>query len=503
MNSMLPRAHCLLLRGDAGSGKTAILRQIHALHGGAFLNMDALISAMRSRHPLAVEETFEQLVLEHLAAHACVIVDDLDQLITVTRSGCNSAYPRQDYLNMVLLKLAAFAEAQNKKLIFGAGSMAYALYYRASATSIGDFEVQDYAFLCHTYLGAKLAKGIDFAKVYRFAPSLNAYQLKHVCVELSERTELTTDFFIDYLRERHMTSNVNLGEVQAVDLYDLKGIESIIQSLEANLIVPLENDELAQSLNLKPKRGVLLAGPPGTGKTTVGRALAHRLKSKFFLVDGTIISGTSQFYGMIHQIFESAKQNAPSIIFIDDSDVIFENNEEMGLYRYLLTMLDGLESASANRICVMMTAMDVGHLPPALIRSGRIELWLEMPLPNQKARGEILTDLVAKLPDELRTLDIPGVAAMTEGFTGADLKRLVEDGKTLYAYDKVRKQKMLDLTAYFMQAVRGVQANKAIYARAEQRARQQRPSRPVWFDGPSSGDEESVVMVTELSQPQS
>src|ERR1041384_5659661 len=84
-----------------------------------------------------------------------------------------------------------------------------------------------------------------------------------------------------------------------------------------HIVLPLENDELATRLQLKPKRGVLLVGPPGTGKTTVGRALAHRLKSKFFLIDGTFISGTRDFYERVHHVFEAAKQNAPSIIFID------------------------------------------------------------------------------------------------------------------------------------------------------------------------------------------
>src|SRR5205807_9012232 len=137
--------------------------------------------------------------------------------------------------------------------------------------------------------------------------------------------DLDTDRFIDYLRSQWLVSNVNLGEVQAVDLNDLQGVDAVLRSLEANIILPLENDALATELNLKPKRGVLLAGPPGTGKTTAGRALAHRLKSKFFLLDGTIISGTHQFYQRIQQLFEAAKQNAPSIIFIDDSDVIFES----------------------------------------------------------------------------------------------------------------------------------------------------------------------------------
>ena len=80
--------------------------------------------------------------------------------------------------------------------------------------------------------------------------------------------------------------------------------------------------------------------------------------------NGTFISGTPNFYRNVHQIFEAAKQNAPSIIFIDDSDVIFEDNDETGLYRYLLTMLDGLESESAGRVCVMLTAMEVSSQQP-------------------------------------------------------------------------------------------------------------------------------------------
>src|SRR5436309_10324996 len=141
-----------------------------------------------------------------------------------------------------------------------------------------------------------------------------------------------------------MTSNVDLNEVQAVDLRSLKGLDDVIASLEANVVLPFENDKLATELRIKPKRGVLIIGPPGTGKTTVGRALAHRLKSKFFLIDGTFISGTRDFYDRIRNVVEAAKQNAPSIIFVDDSDVIFETGKEQGLYRYLLTLLDGIET---------------------------------------------------------------------------------------------------------------------------------------------------------------
>jgi len=235
--------------------------------------------------------------------------------------------------------------------------------------------------------------------------------------------------------------------------------------LEANIILPFEQVELADELRLKPKRGVLLAGPPGTGKTTVGRALAHRLKSKFFLIDGTCISGTSGFYGRIQQVFEEAKHNAPAIIFLDDSDVIFENGDELGLYRYLLTMLDGLESASAGQVCVMLTAMDVSSIPPALVRSGRIELWLEMTLPDDAARAAILESLLRDQAAIFGGVDKKRLVEATTKFTGADLKRLIEDGKNLFAYDRVKREPLQPVTEYFLRAVETVRENKVRYAK--------------------------------------
>jgi SpoVK/Ycf46/Vps4 family AAA+-type ATPase len=353
------------------------------------------------------------------------------------------------------------------------------------------FTVEDYAALCDCYLGTERAGLLEVGKVHRFAPKLNARQLRNTCEALCDSEKLDTDRFVEYLRERHMASNVDLGEVQAVDLHDLKGLGDVIDALEANVILPLENAELAEELQLKPKRGVLLAGPPGTGKTTVGRALAHRLKSKFFLIDGTVVSGSSDFYDRIHRIFEAAKQNAPGIIFIDDSDVIFESSQDTGLYRYLLTMLDGLESASAGRICLMMTAMDVGNLPPALVRSGRIELWLETRLPDDGARLAILADRCRDLPAAIGTVDLQQLAAASEGLTGADLKRVVEDGKLLFAFERMRNTHTLPATEYFLRAVETVRRNKAQYAEAEARARARHPVRPPYFDGFAAVGEES------------
>ncbi len=471
----------VVLWGGTGSGKTTVLHTLHRRSGGAFLNMKEFVAAMHGQHPLALEETFARLVMEALVAHESVIVDDLHLLSNVVC--CNNFYPRVKLLEAALMPIAVYAAEAGKKLIFGNEGLALTpIHERCYYYGIDEFKVADYSFLCHDYLDSKVARGLDYDKIYRFAPKLNAHQIKAACVWLRSERNVTTEKFIEYLRSRRMSSNVKLGEVQEVDLHDLKGMDDLIQSLEANIILPLENDDLAAELKLKPKRGVLLAGPPGTGKTTVGRALAHRLRSKFFLIDGTFIAGTRNFYGRIHEVFEAAKHNAPSIIFIDDSDAIFESGEELGLYRYLLTKLDGLESESAGQVCVMMTAMNVGHLPPALIRSGRIELWLETRLPDEEARTAILQGHLRQLPSAIAGVDLEAVVVATDSLTGADIKRLVEDAKTLFAYDKARRCPLRPPTEYFLEVVETVRANKERYAAAEAQARQQHPARSSIFD---------------------
>src|SRR5262249_40171763 len=161
----------------------------------------------------------------------------------------------------------------------------------------------------------------------------------------------------------------------------------IVEALETNIVLPFENRKLAMELGLKPKRGVLLYGPPGTGKTSIGRALAHRMKGKFFLIDGSFISEPpNMFFEKFQAVVREAEENSPSVLFIDDADVLFRIDHVAGLVRYLLSLLDGLESETARNVCVMMTAMDVKKIPDALLRSGRVELWLETRQPSEETR---------------------------------------------------------------------------------------------------------------------
>lgn len=453
-----------LLAGDNGSGKTTILQELQRETRGRLLTLADLSSAMREKHPLALEETFEQIVLAALQEDDFVIIDDVDVLEGVV-SGCGGAYPRPSWLSAPAIALCRFTEQAGKKLVFGGGAP-YAAQSRAFQLRIDEFQIADYEFLVRAYLPASRADLLSIAKIHRFAPGLSAHQIRNACLWLADDDALDTDSFVEYLRSQGMTSNVDLSEVRQVRLQDLQGIDDVINSLETQVVLPLENDELATEYGLKPKRGVLLLGPPGTGKTTIGRALAHRLKSKFFLVDGTFIAGTDRFYWRINQVFDEAQRNAPAIIFIDDCDAIFQSGQELGLYRYLLTMLDGLESESMGRVCVMFTAMNVADLPPALVRSGRIELWLETALPDARARHSILSRHLSSLPSKIGDIDITELVEVTEGFTGADLGPLVDSGKNLLAYDQIQRRESAPPTSYFLAAVKAIRANKERYEKA-------------------------------------
>ena len=120
----------------------------------------------------------------------------------------------------------------------------------------------------------------------------------------------------------------------------------------------------------------------------------------------------------------------------------------------------------------MMTAMNAGDLPPAMVRSGRVELWLETALPDERARETLLRTHLADLPEQLHEVDLAQVVANTEGFSGADLLSLLHDAKILVAYDDAHNEPFKGGDDYFATAIRDIAKRREAYERAEQRARE-------------------------------
>ena len=144
-------------------------------------------------------------------------------------------------------------------------------------------------------------------------------------------------------------------------------------------------------------------------------------------------------------------------------------------------MLDGLESESSGRVCVMLTAMDICHIPPALIRSGRVELWLETKLPDQPSRAILIEKLVSNLDLSSIDFDIDEIAMASEGCTPADLKRLINEAKTQYAWDENREKPLKSLTDYAIDSINSLKDLKKKYENTRKQSAGAE-NRPVWFD---------------------
>ena len=219
-----------------------------------------------------------------------------------------------------------------------------------------------------------------------------------------------------------------------VSLADLGGVDQVIQQLEDLIVLPLLQPEVYISSKIQPPRGILLHGPPGCGKTMIANAFAAEIGVHFIAISApSIVSGMSgESEKALREYFEEAKKIAPCIIFIDEVDAITPKREsaqremEKRIVAQLLTCMDSLslEQTNGKSVIVLAATNRPDSLDPALRRGGRFDKEINMGVPGEAVREQIIKALTRQMSIS-STLDFAKFAKMTPGFVGADLNDLV------------------------------------------------------------------------------
>lgn len=230
-----------------------------------------------------------------------------------------------------------------------------------------------------------------------------------------------------------VVSAMEVIDSQEVDYSQIGGLDDQIREISESVELPLTRPESFMRIGISPPKGVMLYGPPGTGKTLLAKAVAHRTHATFIRVIGSEL--VQKYIGdgakLVRDIFEMARKKAPAIIFIDELDAIAATrlNDTNGADRevqrtlmQLLAEMDGFDNRGDVRIIAATNRPDV--LDPAIIRPGRFDRVIEIPLPDQIGREAIFrihTDRLS-IDDDV---DHAKLAKLTEGASGADMGAIV------------------------------------------------------------------------------
>jgi len=265
-----------------------------------------------------------------------------------------------------------------------------------------------------------------------------------------------------------------IDSIPDISYSDVGGLEEQLQEVRETVELPLKKPELFKKIGIDPPKGVLLYGAPGTGKTLLAKAVAHETEATFIRIIGSEL--VQKFIGegarLVREIFNLAKQKAPTILVIDELDAIGSqrlkiatsgDREVQRTLMQLLSEMDGFDMRGDIKIIGATNRVDI--LDPALLRPGRFDRMIEFPIPDEVSREAIFKIHTRNLTVE-NELNIKKFVNLTEGATGADIKAMcteagmfairrdadmIKENDFLDAIDKVMrkaKEKFVDSRLY-------------------------------------------------------
>jgi len=323
-----------------------------------------------------------------------------------------------------------------------------------------DVDLDRLAEITHGFVGADLealAREAAMITLRKIMPKIE-FEADYIPYELLLELEVTMDDFLEALKEVEPSAIREVfTEIPDVKWNDVGGLEEIKRVLKETIEWPLRYPDLFKKANTNPAKGLLLTGLPGTGKTLLAKAVASESGVNFISVKGPAL--LSKWVGEsergIREVFKKAKQASPCIIFFDEIDAIAptrgasaDSHVTERVISQLLTELDGIEELKGVVVLAASNRPDI--IDPALLRAGRFDFQLELPIPDEKTRLEIFEVHTRDKP-LASDVDLGSLAKLTEGMVGSDIEAASRRASMLAIREFINREKK-DLTKFKISA---------------------------------------------------
>ncbi len=320
-------------------------------------------------------------------------------------------------------------------------------YWIATIISKTSFE-----FIIFFWVGASVA-------LFAYTDSRKIYFTRELEIMKKEKQDKFSKFGLEDL-------SLSAG---AETLDDVGGYEAVKQELKEAIVWPLRQKELTVAYGIKPPKGILLFGPPGTGKTMIMRALAKELEIGFYYVKSSEI--LSQWYGEsernISEIFAIAKKNAPCVLFFDEIDSIGKRRDSYGADdigpRILSLLLQEMDGFASKREAIVIGATNTPNmLDPALMRPGRFDKIIYMPLPDLKTREKIFRSRCKGITIS-KDVDFKKFSSLTERYSGADIANVCREAANNAARESNLMKTVVPIrNEHFLSAIENMRPSTSI-----------------------------------------
>jgi transitional endoplasmic reticulum ATPase len=466
----------VLLHGPPGTGKTLIARAVANETDAYFSHISGpeIMGKFYGESEARLRNVFED-AQKH--APAIIFIDEIDA-IAPKREQMGGEKQVERRVVAQLLALLDGLESRGQIIVIGATNIPNTLdpalrrpgrFDREIAIPIPDkkgrleilqvhtrgmplaknVNLEKLAEITHGFVGADLealGREAAMAALRKILPNID-FEMEDIPYDTLLEIEVTMDNFLEAMKEVEPSAiREFFVEVPDVKWEDVGGLENIKEELKEAVEWPLKYSDIFIKANTNPPKGILLFGTPGTGKTLLAKAVASQTGVNFISVKGPSL--ISKFIGesekAIRDIFKTAKQASPTILFFDEIDAIVPKRDSAGTGAHViervisqfLAEVDGIEELKGVVILAATNRFDL--IDPAILRSGRFDLLLRLPEPDQKSREEIFK-IHTKHKPLAKDVDLKSLAMETEGKTGADIELICRRASLLAIREFIEK----------------------------------------------------------------